>query len=371
MEEEKQQELASKKEKVVLQKAILDSFQEQYQIETDFDEEDAKRQIKKQKTMLPTLETICTFIFLGIVIFLTIVIVKNVLDLGQYARKVHVVLEYFVYIVSCILLFVFLYFPLIRMASFPYLCDHHSGKKARLHNAKVLQKIAKHCLPKETIHKMKHLPKKYRNQFCYQEVCHYFSSPEYKKGIKEIILKHSKRTFISTSISQRDFLDTIFVIFEGFRLIYEIFSYSGFRPSIIRLTKLAVRILAASFYAYEINGIDSLSLFDNKVWNVSQKISINLSALHCVSESVLDGIQNSFCMMKIGIITRNYLCYEIQWNTPNKSKLKDFFLSTAECIELFAESIFDPLGKLAKKVVEKVIHGFEKNEKSEDELTIS
>ena len=367
---------ATKEELSCLKKTIETSFTEEYRDsvgDESLEELDGKKvpsvscenpKKNKKESFTKILEFICFFVFAGFLFVITLVVVKNILDLGEYLKRISIYLTYASYVLLSLLLFVLLYLPIIRLFSFPYICSHKEGFRNERHNKKVYRKIAKRMLTSEEYKKIIKISKKNRDGYCYQELIRKFNSPSFKKGLNQIILKYSRKTLVSTSVSQREILDTLFIFIHGFRLIYEIFRYCGYRTSFIRITKLSFRIMLSAFFAYELNGCSSIHLFDDKVLRISKKITVQLSFLNGITDSLLDGITNSLCMLKIGIITKNYLMYELNWNMK-KNAVTDFFVSSKETIQLFALTIFEPIGKLAKKVVEKVIHSFNKKNTSE------
>lgn len=300
--------------------------------------------------MKKKINTFWVLIGIGVLIFILLILVSNVLDVGEKLRKINVYVEYGFYALSLILLYVLIINPIRIIVFAPTfsivtVLDKNNNKTYR-----VYKKVAKTLIKNKTLEEedIKKLESDLSDKEDLKETISKIYDSSMKKQINKIILKHAKTAFISTAISQNGKLDMITVLSVNIKMIKEIVNKSGFRPSYPRLGKLALKVLSTSLIAENLEGLDFTDLFPQTSTNLLTEVPI----IKTLASSVVNGISNGLLTLRIGICTRRYLFSDIKKITQDEIRRKSIKESVMmlpllmkECISFFPEKI----AKLFKK----------------------
>ena len=157
-------------------------------------------------------------------------------------------------------------------------------------------------------------------------------------GINARIKEWAKSVFMITALSQNSRFDTISVIFLNFKMIDDIISASGFRPSKQQLFKMYGNILATALFTYAVSeALENTGSFapfdfddgvhsdvehtgdvdlDDADFDAQVSDSDGLSVYSVlrrlkipgvIVSSAIDGTVNALMTLRIGYVTRTYL----------------------------------------------------------------
>lgn len=290
------------------------------------------------------INTFWILIGIGSVIFILMILISNVLDVGEKLRGISIYVEYAFYVLSVLLLYYLILNPLRIILFAPSFSIVTVLDQDNKKSYKVYKKVAKTLLSNPNLDdddkkKIKSgLSDKSELKITISRI--YDSS--IKKQINKTILKSAKTVFISTAISQNGKLDMAAVLSVNFKMIKEIVSQAGFRPSYPKLGKLAIRVLSTSLIADNLEGLEFTDLFPQSTANVLGEIPL----IKPITNSILNGLSNGLLTLRIGICARRYLFSDMKKVTQDdirKKSIKESVmllpLLVKECVSFFPESI--------------------------------
>lgn len=294
--------------------------------------------------MKKKINTFWILIGIGSLIFILLILVSNVLDVGEKLRSINVYVEYAFYVLSVVLLYFLILNPLRIILFAPTFSIVTVLDKDNNKSYKVYKKVAKTLIENNSLDEDD--KKKIRSGLKNKEELKVTLSRIYdssiKKQINKIILKNAKTVFISTAISQNGKLDMATVLSVNFKMIKEIVVKAGFRPSYPKLGKLALKVLSTSLIAENLEGLEFTDLFPQSTANVLSEIPL----IKPLTNSILNGLSNGLLTLRIGICARRYLFSDMKKVTQDdirKKSIKESVmmlpLLAKECLSFFPESI--------------------------------
>lgn len=281
---------------------------------------------------------------IGVLITLLLIIVSNVMDVGEKLRGINKYVEIGFYILS-VLLFYFLILNPLRIILFAptfsivTVLDEENHK-----NYSVYKKVAKSILKNNELEENDRLKIEsgLSNKEELQETITRVFESSIKKQINKIILKNAKTVFVSTAISQNGKLDMLTVLSVNLKMIKDIVLKAGFRPTYTKLGKLSVRVLSTALIAESLEGLDFTDIFPASTANVLAEIPL----VKPIANSLINGLGNGLLTLRIGIVTRRYLFSDIKKITKDeirsksiKESVKMLPLLIKEVIVFFPEKI--------------------------------
>lgn len=294
--------------------------------------------------MKKKINTFWILIGIGSLIFILMILVSNVLDVGEKLRSINVYVEYAFYALSVVLLYFLILNPLRIILFAPTFSIVTVLDKDNNKSYKVYKKVAKTLIENNSLEEDD--KKKIRSGLKNKEELKVTLSRIYdssiKKQINKIILKNAKTVFVSTAISQNGKLDMATVLSVNFKMIKEIVVKAGFRPSYPKLGKLALRVLSTALIAENLEGLEFTDLFPQSTANVLSEIPL----IKPLTNSILNGLSNGLLTLRIGICARRYLFSDMKKVTQDdirKKSIKESVmmlpLLAKECLSFFPESI--------------------------------
>lgn len=113
----------------------------------------------------------------------------------------------------------------------------------------------------------------------------------------------AKRAFFATAVSQSPLVDAATMLSINFNLVRAIVARCGFRPSVVALLRLYVRIMASALVA---GGLEDMDL-DGLLAGVFGGAA-GAHVTGAVVASAGQGLVNAFFTYRVGVMTRRYLC---------------------------------------------------------------
>lgn len=300
------------------------------------------------------------WILIGIGSFFVIalLVVSNIIEVGERLRGVHQYLEYSFYGLSVILVYVLILNPLRIILFAPtFSVDALMDEDKR---AKIYKDAAKNMMKNtylteedkamltETMNDKVELKKSMKTIF----------NTTIKKEINQLIIKNAKTVLVSTALSQNGNLDMLSTLTINVKMIKEIVTMAGFRPSYPNLGKLSLNVLITSIVAEGIEDLEINELLPSKVGETMT----DLPFLKTISSSVLGGISNALLTCRVGVVTRSYLFRDNQLLTRSEIRRMAYL----EAVKMMPIIITQGLTFFPKSVVNIFARPFKKRAKNMD-----
>lgn len=243
-------------------------------------------------------------ITIGILLIITIVLVSNIMQVGESLNRIHPYVEYGFYGLSVVLVY-FLFINPIRVIVFSPIFSVDAMLSDENHKHKLYRDAAKILIKNEiltdedkemlknNLHDHEELKKSLTTVF----------NTTIKKEIDKKIVYNSKSVLVTTALSQNGNLDMLSTLAINLKMIKEIVEISGFRPSYPYLAKLSINVLITSLVAEGIEDIDISEYLPNKFGDALSDIPF----LKTISGSIVGGVANGLLTCRVGIITQKYL----------------------------------------------------------------
>ncbi|MFA6830038.1 MAG: DUF697 domain-containing protein [Bacilli bacterium] len=250
------------------------------------------------------------------IIIILIILVAALLEIYQACESVNLYLAITVIVAICVLLFIFVVWPIIVAMSTPCftldIIDSDAQTVSRK-NYRKLQRVAKNIIKtndnvslesklkiKEAMNDRKKLNDTLKDIYDH----------EINKDINKLIRRTSTEVLVATAISQNNKFDAATTIILNIRLIMKIVVRCGYHPSYPQLSRLIIKVMRNALIAYT---IQSLNLEDIIVFGLNKLVKGALTAipgLNEITKSVTQGAANALLTLRIGILTRKYLYEE-------------------------------------------------------------
>lgn len=281
---------------------------------------------------------------IGVSIVTMLIIIGNILTVGEKLGRIHRSIEYVFYVLSAILVYVLIINPVAVILFAPTFSvatvfDENQSKKYQTYK-RVARRISKNkTIDQESKDKIKEA---IGNEEELQIALNQFFNKTLKSEITKIIIKNAKTVMLSTAISQNGKLDMMSVLTVNLKMIKEIVLKCGFRPSYPKLGKLSLNVFTTAMIAEGLEGLDWNDIFPN----TTTSFLSDLPLIKPIMSSVMQGISNALLTIRIGIVTRKYLFTEYK----NISKDEVRKQSIKESLKLLPIVIKDVLMFFPSKV---------------------
>lgn len=300
------------------------------------------------------------WIMIGIGSFLVIslLVVSNIIEVGERLRGVHAYVEYAFYGLSVLLAYVLILNPLRIILFAPtFSVDALMDEDKR---AKIYKDAAKNMLKNTYITEEDKtlLRESMNDKVALKNHMKTIFSTTIKKEINELIIKNAKTVLVSTALSQNGNLDMLSTLTINIKMIKEIVTMAGFRPSYPNLGKLSLNVLITSIVAEGIEDLEINELLPSKVGETMT----DLPFLKTISSSVLGGISNALLTCRVGIVTRSYLFRDNQLLTRGEIRRMAYL----EAVKMMPVIITQGLTFFPKSVVNIFARPFKKRAKKMD-----
>ena len=163
-----------------------------------------------------------------------------------------------------------------------------------------------------------------------------------KKELNKVIVSNAESVFMTTAISQNGRLDAIAVLTINLKLIKELVTKCGFRPSYAALGRLSFNVLTSAIIAENLEDMKFSELFPQSSINALAEIPF----IKTITGSLAQGSGNALLSLRVGVICRNYLFM----NLKGLSKTDIKKLAFAEAVTLFPRVIGESVKKVPKRI---------------------
>lgn len=284
------------------------------------------------------------FIGIGVILIFMLMLISDILNVGDRLYTLHPYVSYAFYGLAVILVYVLFLRPLqiIFVAkTFNIQTSLDEGK-----NKKIIKQSAKRLLSSDFLSAEEKVSLKTSMTSMpelIEEMRKLYQGPV-KREMMAVVRHHAKTVMISTAISQNGRLDFMTVVFVNLKMIRELVTLSGFRPSLPALSKLAVNVMSTALIA---EGLENLNLNDVLPTSTLNSIS-EVPFIKPILSSTTQGISNALLTLRVGIVTREFLFVSSQKLTKpsiRKTALLEAAALTpqvvAEALAIFPKKLFN------------------------------
>jgi hypothetical protein len=280
------------------------------------------------------------------VFFIILIILSSVLQLGERLNAISVYLEYAFYAISGLLFIILFIRPVVLVVFSPtFSMDSlFSEEENTRKNFHMYKKVSKNLLTEDFVSdkEKEALQLSLDNPLVLKENLSGVFDKTIKKELNKIIISHAESVFMSTAISQNGRLDAIAVLTINLRLIKELVTKCGFRPSYPALGRLSFNVLTSAIIAENLEDMKFSELFPQSSMNALAEIPF----LKTITGSLAQGSGNALLSLRVGIICRNYLFMNLK-GIPKKQIKR---LAFAEAVTLFPRVIGESIKKVPKRI---------------------
>lgn len=282
----------------------------------------------------------------GVVLLVLLVVIGNVISIGDKIAGVHPVLAYLFYLLVALLLVWLVVLPVVRVVTAPPL----NGLSA---------KRLEGCTPQQLEEHVKEIRKSVR--LTNEEECELQNESERKNVLERIIARRyammedvvrssAVSSFAVTAISQNGSFDFISNIAINFKMINSVVRQLGRRPSLSQLLKLYLSVFSSSLIVTAVDEIVEEIDFSA----ILKNIGIAGKALGMVLPSAMNGLMNAFVTLKVGYATIKYI--ELGAAGCNKDEIRRFAVRSAgsKILSVGKDGVLvatKKLGNIFKKVI--------------------
>ncbi len=256
----------------------------------------------------------------GVLFILTLIIVGNILTIGDNLAEIHPIASYAFYGITVLLLFFLIIRPLFAVFSLPEIqASAFLDENKKDPGAKVASKVARQLLSQGQLEEdekvaLKNLLK--NNQDPSDTLGRIFDTR--LDQMDDIVHRHAKQVFVSTALSQNGRLDAFLVLAINFRMLKELISHYGYRPTYPQLVKTYTKVLSAALIADGIEDTQFAEIFPM----LSKGFLGVIPGLGTLSSSLLQGTGNAFLTLRVGYITKNYYALANQGLSRRELRVK-------------------------------------------------
>lgn len=282
---------------------------------------------------------------IGCLIIIVLLLLGNIITIGDKLAKVNKYLAIAFYVLSILLIYFLVFNPLriiIFSPTFKIPTTVENDKNKRRIYRKVITNLKKGDL---ITSESKEILKEKKNDKDLYNTLEVIYNKEIKKKINKIIFRNARTVLISTAVSQNGKLDMFTVLSVNLKMIKEIVKQAGFRPSYTNLGKLSLNVLTTALISEGLENLDLSEIFPNLTTNAFAEIPF----LKIVTASIAQGISNAFLTLRIGIITRKYLFADSPIRTKKEIRLESF-KESAQMIPLVIKNSITAFPEKIRKI---------------------
>ncbi len=297
---------------------------------------------------------------IGLAILFLLILVSNIISVGERLRNIHAYVEYGFYGVSVILTWFLVINPLRIIIFAPtfsvdrILDDEHKRHKVYKDAAKIL--MSNEILTEDDVERLR---ENLNNKGTLKNELTTIFNTTIKDEIRTVIEKNSKTVLVSTALSQNGNLDMLSVIAINLKMIKEITVLTGFRPSYPRLIKLMANVMTTSLIA---EGLDDAEISELLPKKMSEALT-DLPFLKTISNSIMSGTANAMLTCRVGVVTQKYLFMDNE--LLDKKEIRR--MAIKETIKMMPNIVAGGLAAFPKGVASIFTRPFKKKAKKEDE----
>ncbi len=296
-----------------------------------------------------------------IAFFIIVVVLNNVIGIGQRLGHIHISLEILFYLTSVGLFLYLIIVPIAKILMIPkaqisdFMSDHQEIDEKTM--TKFTDRMMKSKFI-DTIDK-EHLVTAKQNGNTHEAIRDIYIEKAAKIEVE--IEDTASLVLLTTAISQNGMLDAISILYYNIRMIKRIIQIAGFRPGISQIFKMVRDIFITAFIFNTIEEINPEEMLEDVLDASGEKLFGKL--ISKISSSFIQGCFSSYVTLKLGYVTKYWL-YMSETDFKEKNIKKQ---SRTEARKILVTKVLkNTVGVVPKQAVDLAGKVFNrKNDKSE------
>jgi hypothetical protein len=245
---------------------------------------------------------------LGALLFLSLIVLANVLDIGERLSRLHSSLEYTFYAIVLCAIYGLLIRPIlsvISMRAYPLqrILVSDSNVTQKEYKAVAKRLLQSGGLSAETTTRLQE--SLWTSVGLEQEVKAALEEKRMRSG--QIVKDHARLAFLSTAVIQNGSLDALMLAYANFKLVRALVIHFGFRPSFPALLTMYGQILAAALIAERVEDMQLEDVFPPLSASVGGGVMSAIPGMHLIVHALLQGIGSAFLTLRTGYLTEEYI----------------------------------------------------------------
>lgn len=276
-------------------------------------------------------------IAIGFILLFVLILLSSILDVGERLRTIHAYVEYGFYGLSFILVYALIIRPVNIIVFSPTFSVETVLEESSRKNFGLYKRVARRLLDMEDLPEEAKtlLNDSMKDPQQLREALNTTFKKHIKKKMNQIIQKHAKTVMLSTAISQNGRLDFFTVIVVNIRMIKELVTTCGFRPSFKNLAKLTINVFTTALIAEGLENLDINQVLPTSTVNALGEIPL----IKPIMSSVVQGISNALLTLRIGVVTRKYLFSDAKEITQEEIRRTALLEAAGMMPIVFAEAL--------------------------------
>jgi len=245
---------------------------------------------------------------LGILLFLSLIALSNVLDIGERLSRLHWSLEYSFYALVLCAIHGLLIRPVLSVIGM----HSHPLQRVLVSDTSVTQKeykaVAKRFLLSGGLSAevaMRLQESMWSGVGLQQEVKAALDKKRACSG--RIVKNHARLAFLSTAVIKNGSLDALMLTYANLKLVRALVIHYGFRPSFPALITMYGQILAATLIAERVEDMPLEDVFPPLSASVGGGVMSAIPGMHLIDHALLQGMGSAFLTLRTGYLTEEYI----------------------------------------------------------------
>ena len=241
-------------------------------------------------------------------LFLGLIALANVLDIGERLSRLHPALEYAFYALVLCAIYGLLVRPVLSVISM----RAHPLQRILVSDNGITPKeyktVAKRFLQSGGLsaEAAKRLEESlWSGVGLEQEVK--AALTEKRTRSSQIVKDHARLAFLSTAVIQNGSLDALMLAYANLKLVRALVIHFGFRPSFPALLTMYGQILAAALIAERVEDMQLEDVFPPLSASVGGGVMSAIPGMHLIVHALLQGMGSAFLTLRTGYLTEEYI----------------------------------------------------------------
>jgi hypothetical protein len=245
---------------------------------------------------------------LGILLFLSLIALANVLDIGERLSRLHPVLEYAFYALVLCAIYGLLIRPVLSVIGM----SSHPLQRVLLADRTVTDKeykaVARRFLQSGglSVEMTTRLTESLWSGVGLQQEVK-AALDEKRARSSQIVKDHARLAFLSTAVIQNGSLDALMLAYANLKLVRALVIHFGFRPSLPALLSMYGQILAAALIAERVEDMQLEDVFPPLSASVGGGVMSAIPGMHLIVHALLQGMGSAFLTLRTGYLTEEYI----------------------------------------------------------------
>ncbi|MFO0775421.1 MAG: DUF697 domain-containing protein [Nitrospiraceae bacterium] len=252
--------------------------------------------------------TVWLLIGAGAALFLGLILLATVLDVGERLGRLHVAVEYLFYVLVAAGLYGLLVRPIMGVfatstVSLQRFLVQDASLTPREYRTVAKRLLKTGGLSHETTTRLNAALASGADMTGLMKVVIEEKSARATKIVKE----HARLAFVSTAVLQNGSLDAVMLAYANLKMVRALVAHFGYRPSLPALVTMYGQILAAALLAERVEDMQLEDIFPQFSASVGGGVISAIPGMHLIVHALLQGMGSAFLTLRTGYLAEEYI----------------------------------------------------------------